>query len=101
MSSSEPALVNHHKIAYFHESPFQIPVHIATDLTHPRATTAGMHTRHKACVASQVRGCWKSIDSADFQHENHAEDLSYAWQRLQQIGFHAHLHNRFQPLLRR
>ena len=45
--------------------------------------------------------CRKSIYPAYFQHQNHTQDRTYAGQRLQQIRLHAHLHNRFQPLLRR
>jgi hypothetical protein len=68
MRSGEPTLVNNHKISYFHESPLQVPVYVATDLTHPGVTTARMYARHQTRVAGQMRWCRESIDSADFQH---------------------------------
>jgi hypothetical protein len=49
----------------------------------------------------QVSGCWESIHPADFQHQNHAEDLPYTRECLQQICFRTHFHDRFQPVLRR
>ena len=101
MRSGKSVLVDHDQIADLHESPLQIPVHVPTDLPHARVTAAGIHSWHQPGVTGQMCGRRKPIYFADFQHQNHAQDRTHTRQRLQQIRFHAHLHNRFQPMLGR
>ena len=101
MSSGEPALVDHDQIADLHKSPFQISIYVPANLAHPCVAPTGMYSRNQAGVAGQVRGRRESIHFPDLQHQNHAENLSHAGQSLQQIRFHAHIHNRFEPMLGR
>ena len=54
VASGEMPLMSDNQVAGFHKGPFQISIHVATDLTQPCMSTAGVHARHQAGITGQM-----------------------------------------------
>src|SRR5512139_2245022 len=100
MAVGHPSLMDHDGIGGFNKSPFQITIHIRTDLPIIGLATTGFDLRDGTGIAGQLRCTGKSLDLPDFQHDHDCQNRPHSGQAHQKLHLRSFLDELLDSLLR-